>query len=134
MSDEKPATGMIAWNDLTVQDAEGIRDFYSSLLGWEAKPVSQGEYNDYNMVPPGSDRPAAGIIHARGVNASIPPQWMIYVVVEDLQATVDRCIELGGRVIAWPEHEGVKLQNAFLQDPAGAVFAVWQPGEIPAEG
>ena len=28
---EKPAIGSVAWRDLTVEDAEGIRDFYGQV-------------------------------------------------------------------------------------------------------
>ncbi len=41
MSDQ-PRTGIIKWVDLTVDDAEGVRDFYSAVVGWQAVPVDVG--------------------------------------------------------------------------------------------
>ena len=71
--------GTIAWTDLTVPDAESLRDFYAKVVGWRFEPVPMGEYHDFNMIPPNGDGPAAGICHARGANADLPPVWMIYI-------------------------------------------------------
>lgn len=38
-NDTKPATGMISWVDLTVQDAKAIREFYKDVVGWKPEPV-----------------------------------------------------------------------------------------------
>lgn len=128
MSEQLPI-GVIAWTDLTVPDAERLRDFYESVAGWVADPVSQGDYDDYNMLPAGSDIPAAGICHARGVNAALPPVWMIYITVPDLAASLERCAAQGGKVLLRPADFGPHTHMAVLQDPAGAVFALFQPGD-----
>ena len=43
---EKPEVGSITWFDLTVPDAEKLKDFYGKVVGWKAAPVSMGDYND----------------------------------------------------------------------------------------
>lgn len=124
MAKKMPGPGTILWTDLTIADAEGIRDFYSSVVGWQPEPVSQGEYDDYNMMPPSSDQPAAGICHARGVNTDIPPQWLVYITVEDLQAAMAAVEANGGKVLVPP---GDGQSTCVIQDPAGAVCALYQP-------
>ena len=43
MSDEdKVPAGSIAWIDLTVPDATGIRDFYKDVVGWSADGCGEG--------------------------------------------------------------------------------------------
>jgi predicted enzyme related to lactoylglutathione lyase len=69
--------GQIGWVDLTVTDAEGIRDFYQQVTGWTPSPVQMGDYQDFCMVAPGNGQMVAGICHARGENAELPPVWMI---------------------------------------------------------
>ena len=32
----RPPVGTIGWTDLTVPDADGLRDFYSAVVGWGA--------------------------------------------------------------------------------------------------
>jgi len=125
MADEKAPPGIIAWTDLTIKDAEKIRDFYSKVVGWKAVPVSMGEYEDYNMFPEKSEAPTAGICHARGGNEGLPPQWMIYIIVDDIEKSIAACERNGGRVIAGPKAiSGDKY--CVIEDPAGAVAALYE--------
>lgn len=124
---DKPAAGTIGWIDLTVDDAERLRDFYAEVTGWRPEPVVMGGYDDFNMVAPGSGEPAAGICHARGGNAGLPAVWMVYIVVEDLDASVGACRRGGGEVIAGPRRVGDD-RYCVIRDPAGAVAALYQRG------
>lgn len=121
MSESNVVPGQLGWLDLTVADAERIRDFYRAVVGWEPSPVRMGDYDDYNMTPAGGDKPAAGICHARGENAKLPPQWIPYISVSDLAASVAACERLGGAVVA-------RIGDAccVIRDPAGAVIALMQ--------
>lgn len=119
--------GSIGWHDLTVADAPGVRDFYSAVVGWTPVPLTMGEYDDYIMTQPGTDEAAAGICHARGSNANIPPQWLIYINVADLDASLAACHERGGSVVDGPR-EMAGGRFAVVKDPAGAVCGLWQPG------
>lgn len=124
---EKPVAGTVAWTDLTVGDAEGLRDFYAAVTGWRPEPVDMGGYADFNMCRPGDGTPAAGVCHARGANANLPPQWLIYVVVADLDASLAAVREHGGEVLAEPSvPEGERY--AVVRDPAGAALALYQTG------
>ena len=114
-----PRPGTISWQDLTVEDAESIRDFYASVTGWSPEPISMGSYSDFVMNDADGDG-AAGICHARGGNADLPAQWIIYITVADLQASIHRCEQLGGKVVKRAE------QFCVIQDPAGAVCALYQ--------
>jgi predicted enzyme related to lactoylglutathione lyase len=120
---EKPSVGTIIWTDLTVKNAAQIRDFYSQVVGWEPAPVAMGDYHDFNMHPPEDDAAVVGVCHARGVNADLPPQWLIYITVADLDASAARCVALGGQVIVGPTEMGTS-RYCVIQDPAGAVAAL----------
>ena len=118
-------TGRIGWIDITVEDAEGLRDFYAAVAGWKPENVDMGDYADFNMTMPGSGTPAAGICHARGGNAELPPQWLIYIFVVDAEASAETCVELGGRVLVGPKSmAGGKF--AVIEDPGGAVAALYE--------
>ena len=86
MSEEPPAIGSLGWIDLTDDDAEGLRDFYAQVVGWKPATVEMAGYCDFTMIEPETLEPAAGICHARGANAGLPPQWLIYIVVEDIRS------------------------------------------------
>lgn len=119
-----PRPGTITWQDLTVPDAEALRDFYASVVGWKAQPVRMGEYADFNMTADGQS--VAGVCHARGLNADLPAQWLIYITVDDLEHSIEECQRLGGSVIAPPRGlSGGRF--CVIRDPAGAVCALYQP-------
>lgn len=120
-------SGSIIWTDLTVPNADEIRDFYAQVVGWQPEEVDiGGGYSDYNMKIPGLDTPAAGICWSKGINQGIPPQWMIYIVVEEMQESLRRCEHLGGKVLYGPRSSGGGGLLCIIQDPAGAVAALIQ--------
>ena len=125
---EKPEIGSIGWVDLTVAEAPEIRNFYRDVVGWTATNLSMGDYDDFCLNQPGDGKTVAGICHARGGNADLPALWLMYIVVADLDHSIDRCTALGGEVIAGPKSMG-KARYCVIKDPAGAVAALYQSGE-----
>jgi len=124
MSDQqKPDIGAIAWFDLTVPNASDIKDFYTAVTGWQASPHNMGNYHDFDIKKPANGEIVTGICHARDSNANIPPQWLIYITVADVEASATRCVELGGRIIDGPRMMG-ESQFCVIQDPAGAIAAL----------
>jgi predicted enzyme related to lactoylglutathione lyase len=123
---EMPETGSIAWVDLTIPDAPSLRTFYQHVVGWEPSEVPMGEYQDFAMNLPGTQIPAAGICHARGSNAAIPPQWLVYITVENLDVSMTQCKMRGGAVLVGPRGSG-KGRYCVIKDPAGAVCALYEP-------
>src|SRR5215468_28509 len=99
-------TGVITWMDLTVPNATSVRDFYAAVTGWLPVECPMGDYSDYTMHAPGNKKPVAGICHARGVNAGLPPQWLIYITVANLDQSIQRCRDFGGSILAGPKTIG----------------------------
>src|SRR5687767_7370580 len=60
-------------------------------------------------------------------NASGRPNWTSYVTVSDADAATARAKELGGGVISDASDVLDLGRMAVLEDPQGAVFAVWRP-------
>lgn len=131
MSDETPRVGTIGWQDLTVSNADEVRDFYSQVVGWEPERFEMkddaGDYADYSMKTSADGQPVAGICHARGSNAELPPVWLIYITVADLDHSVAQCREHGGKVLDGPRGMGGYGTFAVIEDPGGAVAALFQP-------
>ncbi|MCC7209044.1 MAG: VOC family protein [Anaerolineae bacterium] len=123
--------GKIVWTDLTVPDAEAVRDFYKRVVGWTHAEVDMGGYADFSMMPPGAPHAVTGICHARGMNADMPPQWLIYIMVASLDQSIAECEALGGAVIVPPRDVGPD-RLCVIRDPAGAVAALYQRGATPA--
>jgi predicted enzyme related to lactoylglutathione lyase len=60
------------------------------------------------------------------VNAGLPAQWLIYVTVADLEASVRRVAELGGALVRPVTDMGGQGRVAIVRDPEGAVCALFQ--------
>jgi predicted enzyme related to lactoylglutathione lyase len=124
---EQTKVGTVGWIDLTVKNCPQVRDFYQAVVGWDVEPVDMGGYQDFNLVPPAGGDAVAGICNARGENASMPPQWLIYIHVEDLDVSIAKCLALGGRIVVRPRGLGTFGTVCVIQDPAGAVAALVTP-------
>ena len=115
--------GKIEWLDLTVDEANRIRDFYCSVVGWSSSEQDMGSYSDYNINLPGSTKTIAGVCHARGTNANLPAQWLMYVRVADVSESIEKCEKLGGEIVDGPRRMG-KQRFCVVKDPAGAVLGL----------
>jgi len=134
MSESKDLeVGSIGWFDLTVPNATEVRDFYKKVVGWKTADVAMDGYNDYCMNSPESGKTVAGVCHARGVNESLPPTWMIYITVKSAAASAKRCVAMGGSVLVEPKGLGGMGRYCVIRDPAGAVAALFEPARARAK-
>jgi predicted enzyme related to lactoylglutathione lyase len=117
--------GQILWHDLTVDDATQISNFYSAVLGWEKEGLSMGDYEDYMIKNSKDGEVVAGVCHARGVNQGLPAQWLMYVKVEDMDKSLAKCVDLGGKVLGDRRKMGEGYFQ-LIQDPAGAYMMLCQ--------
>ncbi len=124
IAEEKPSNiGKIQWMDLTVPDAGQLQKFYTSVVGWSSNDVDMGSYSDFNLNLPGTEDTIAGVCHSRSNNDNIPSQWLIYVRVESVADSAERCKKMGGEVLDGPRRMGGS-NFCVIKDPAGAVMAL----------
>ena len=127
MSESKKANiGTIGWIDLTVDNAGAVRDFYSAVVGWRSEGVSMGDYEDFNMIAPGNNEPVAGVCHARSGNTGLPAQWLMYITIENIEQSTAACKEKGGKVLREPKAISGYGTFCVIEDPAGAVVALFE--------
>jgi len=122
----KWSPGKILWQDLTVENALEVRDFYQAVIGWDCIPEDMGGYDDYHMVAKPSGGSVAGICHARGENADLPPEWLIYIAVDDVNKSAQTCLEMGGELHVKPR-DMAGGQFFIIRDPAGAICGLYRP-------
>ena len=121
------APGTFSWTDLGTTDAAGAKTFYGGLFGWELEDLPVPDAPPYTMARIGGQAVCA--LYERSAEQPGPPAWLSYVTVEDADATASRAGELGATVISEPFDVMEAGRMAVLQDPTGAVFAIWQPGQ-----
>ena len=118
---DKPAS--FTWAELTVSDPDASERFLNEVLGWTST-TEEMEGVAYRMLRRG-DRPVAGIMpmdESWGPEPP-PPHWMVYLAVDDTDATCERAAELGGTVCV-PATDIAPGRFAVLEDPTGATFSV----------
>lgn len=122
MEDKK--SGRVVWMDLTVPNADEVSEFYSKVVGWDILGLDMGGYKDYCMNDPRTGETIAGVCHARGVNAHLPPQWLIYLNVENLEESLQAVEANGGKVLGNKRSDGKGGHYCLVQDPAGAYLMI----------
>jgi len=126
MSDK--SIGRVAWMDLTIDDATAVSKFYNQVVGWDIQGFDMGGYEDYCMNDPETGDTLAGVCHARGANAGLPPQWLMYVGVENLDKSLEAVTAQGGKVMGDKRADGKGGYYCLIQDPAGAYLTIWEKG------
>jgi hypothetical protein len=124
----KHEPGTFCWTDLATTDQKAATKFYTSLFGWEVqeRPVGNGETYTMFFVQ-GKEVCALYSMMEDQRREGIPPNWMAYVSVENVDETVRKIQSSGGRALSMPFDVMDVGRMSVVQDPTGAVFAVWQP-------
>jgi predicted enzyme related to lactoylglutathione lyase len=126
------ASGTPNWIDLQTSDPSAAKQFYGALFGWsyddQAIPEAPGVF--YSMAQR-RGKNVAGIapLPDAQVDQGVPPHWNSYVSVDDLDATLAKVGPAGGTVVMPPFDISDSGRMAVVQDPTGAVIALWQAKE-----
>ena len=123
---ERYTPGTFCWADLGTDDAAAAKGFYTGLFGWDAEDMPMGDQGVYTMFMLEGRRVCA--LYGRQVGEG-PPAWLSYVSVDDAKTVTAAARAAGAQVIHDPIDVFDAGRMAVLQDPTGAVFAVWQPGD-----
>jgi predicted enzyme related to lactoylglutathione lyase len=129
--------GNFCWIDLGAHDAEAAKRFYTAFFGWTADDSQYGpaEGDVYTTYKLGGRSVAASYpMDADQKAMGIPSAWLSYVAVESADASAARAKELGASILAEPFDVMEHGRMAMVQDPTGALFALWQAGTHPGFG
>jgi len=117
----KGETNSLCWNELLTNDTEKAKDFYTKLFGWTSKTDS-GE-TPYTEWINGEDH-IGGMMQIQPFMGPMPPNWGIYIAVDDCDAKAQQAISLGGRQYVPPTDIPTVGRFAVVADPQGAVFNI----------
>lgn len=110
--------------ELQTRELARAKDFYARLFDWrlEEVPVPGGE--PYTMIQVGSGT-GGGMF--QNPDPAVPPHWLAYVGVDDIGVSTRKARELGASVL----RDVMEIPGygwfSVIQDPTGAVLALWQP-------
>ncbi|MEP6491100.1 MAG: VOC family protein [bacterium] len=126
------AHGRFAWHELNTSNPVGALAFYPPITSWTSQPMEESA--DYTLwvndgAPLGGVTPLTAALKTRGV----PPHWLSYVSVYDVDESVRHVKELGGAVLMGP----MEIPNvgawAVIADPHGATIGMFEPAGPPPE-
>ncbi|HZQ35647.1 MAG TPA: VOC family protein [Dehalococcoidia bacterium] len=95
------------------KDAAKTQQYYADLFGWK---VDANNPMSYGIVDTGGQGINGGIA---GTQNGDQPRTLFYVAVPDLQATLDRAVSLGGKVLMPVTEIPNTVTLAMFSDPDG---------------
>jgi uncharacterized protein len=126
----KHEPGSFSWAELATSDPAAAKKFYSSLFGWGVKdnPMGPSPEDVYTLLQiGGKDVAALYRMMKEQAQQGVPPNWMVYVTVENADESAKKAKSLGATVITEPFDVMDYGRMAVIQDPEGAIFSIWQP-------
>ncbi len=122
---ERP--GSFCWDELHTQDMAAAKEFYRSLFGWTGKGKADGSEAYWHWKH--ADKEIGGMtLHTSGPN--VPPHWLAYIAVSDVDALTKKVVPLGGKVLM-PATQIPKVGwFSVVQDPTGAVFSPFRSTHV----
>jgi len=127
--------GTFCWTDMGTTDVDAAKRFYGQVLGWSFNDVPMGEGQAYSMAQirgkqVGAMYPQQPQMRQQG----IPPHWLSYVSVKSADESAAKVEGLGGNVVQ-PAFDVMDVgRMALIQDPTGAMLALWEPKKHAGAG
>jgi len=115
--------------ELQTKDIPKAKEFYSRLFDWKLDdiPMPGGDML-YTMINVGEG--TGGGMFAN-MDPQVPPHWLAYVGVDDIEASTQKARDLGASVLQDVMKVGDYGWLSVIKDPTGAVIAMWKSKESP---
>ena len=112
----------VGWFEIAGKDHKGLQEFYAKLFDWN---VDANNPMEYGMVEANDVGLGGGI---GGTPPDAPSGHVtIYVVVDDLQAALDKAESLGGKIATPPMDVPDGPSIAHFTDPSGNFVGLMKP-------
>lgn len=123
--------GALCWNELMTPNAAAAKAFYTSLCGWTAKEQNMGPAGTYTVFWNG-DRQAGGMLQMTPDMTGIPPNWVVYFAVDDVDARAAKAKAEGASLMVPPQDIPNVGRFSIMTDPQGAAVAIIRLAQVPA--
>ena len=109
------------WYELLTTDSDAAADFYTAIVGWKVRSSVQPGMEYRLWSAPDAD--VSGLMKVPD-GSPMPPIWLGYVGVSDVDGKAAEVKELGGAIHMPPTDIPGVGRFAMVADPQGAVFYV----------
>lgn len=120
--------GEFCWYEMMASDPATAYEFYRGIFDWGREEMDMGPMGTYHVLRVGETQ--TGGICRIPEGKEIPPHWLAYIDVEDIDATLAKAESLGATVYQ-PKLDIGFGEIAILADPQGAAFAVYHKKPQP---
>lgn len=117
--------GNPCWYELTTNDVAAAGRFYAEIFGWSIADAGVEGFN-YSLAKL-QDEMVAGLTTAPPDAGEVPPSWLSYFAVDNVDDSAQRVAQLGGAVLVEPADIPGTGRYAIVADPQGAAFGLLQP-------
>jgi uncharacterized protein len=115
--------GEFCWGELIADNHVSAFEFYRSVFGWDkVAEHDMGPMGKYLLFGKGTAQ--YGGMFTKGKEMTMPPAWLYYVEVDDLDGALVKAKAKGGKVMNGPVTVPTGARIAQLLDPQGAAFAL----------
>lgn len=136
----KPNRGDFVWHELRTTDLKGAEEFYTHVVGWQAKSSGDPGGVPYTLLAV-NDVPAAGLMQLtpQMAEGGMKPSWAGFIGVDDVDAYAKRVEQAGGKLHCAPMDIPGVGRFVSVEDPQGAAFLLFKeayeyPPQRPATG
>lgn len=119
-------TGAMIWDELMTPDTNAAGRFYQTTFGWTSEAMDMGEGGTYTIFKAGDMR-VAGMMGRPPRLKDVPPHWLTYFAVTNVDDAAKKATSLGGKILQPPIDIPNVGRFAVCQDAQGAVFALFTP-------
>jgi predicted enzyme related to lactoylglutathione lyase len=115
--------GAMAWNEVNTRDAAAAARFYADVFGLRAE-VMEVAGAAYHMLHT-AEGPACGVLQMTAEWGDMPPHWMSYFAVADVDAA-KQAVLAGGGTVPFGPFDSPYGRIIVVQDPQGAACSLIQ--------
>ncbi len=116
--------GSFVWYDQMSNDLPGSESFYANVVGWTLAPNTMNAQR-YTILQADSTM-VGGLMPIPDEAKGVPPMWMGYVAVDDVQAYAEKVKAAGGAIHRAPTEIPNVGTFAVAADPFGAGFLLFK--------
>src|SRR5262249_36849529 len=113
--------GALCWAELDTNDTKSAEKFYTALFGWGTKPSET--YTEWQR----GGQSIGGMMTIPKEWGPVPPNWLVYFMVSDVDETTKKAGSLGAEAVVPPMDIPKTGRFSVIRDPQGAVFATFKP-------
>lgn len=115
--------GTLGWTELATRESAPALAFYPDVLGWTVR--ASETYPQWGI----DGKDFGGLLTMdENIPSEVPPHWLPYLAVADVDATAATAQSGGGDLLMPPTDIAHHRRIAVVRDPQGAVFGLYRAG------